>query len=114
MRQFKAFAALLFLLAAAGCRSRVIHVRLVNTSSQPISTIIVDYPRATFGKDSLAPGATFNYVIKPTDNGALKIQFADARGASHAYNGPVVQKGQEGDIEIKLTQDSISAAPVLH
>jgi hypothetical protein len=114
MKQLKVLAVLLFLLAGAGCRSHVIHVRLVNASSQPISTIIVDYPRATFGKDSLAPGATFHYVIKPTDNGALKIQFADARGASHTYNGPLVQKGQEGDIEIKLTQDSISAAPALH
>lgn len=102
------------LLAAAGCRSRVIHVRLVNTSSQPIHTIIVDYPGATFGTDSLAPGATFNYVIKPIDNGALKIQFADAQGASHTFSGPMVQKGQEGDIEIKLNQDSISAEPVLH
>jgi hypothetical protein len=114
MKPCKMLAAFALLLAAAGCRSHVIHVRLVNTSSQPISTIIVDYPRATFGKDSLAPGATFNYVIKPTDNGALKIQFADALGASHTYNGPLVQKGQEGDIEIKLTQDSISAAPALH
>ena len=114
MKLLKVFAAFLLLLAAAGCRSRVIHVRLVNTSSQPVHTIIVDYPRATFGKDSLAPGAAFNYVIKPTDNGALKIQFADAQGASHTYTGPVVEKGQEGDIEIKLTQDSISAEPALH
>ena len=114
MNQLKVFAAFLLLLAAAGCRSRVIHVRLVNISSQPVRTIIVDYPGATFGKDSLAPGATFNYVIKPTDNGALKIQFADALGASHAYSGPVVQKGQEGDIEIKITQDSISTEPRLH
>ncbi|HEY6306863.1 MAG TPA: hypothetical protein VI488_10455 [Candidatus Angelobacter sp.] len=109
----KVVAAFVLLLAAVGCRSRVIHVRLVNTSSQPLSTIVVDYPGATFGVDSLAPGKTFNYVIKPTDNGALKIQFSDAQGASHTYSGPTVQKGQEGDIEINITQNSISAEPAL-
>ena len=114
MKGCKIFAAFLLLLSAAGCRSRVIHVRLVNTSSQPVHTIIVDYPPATFGTDSLAPGATFNYVIKPTDNGPLKVQFADTQGATHTYTGPVVEKGQEGDIEIKLTQGSISAEPALH
>jgi hypothetical protein len=114
MKLPKVFTAFLLLLVAAGCRSHVIHVRLVNTSAEAVHTIIVDYPRATFGKDSLAPGATFNYVIKPTDHGPLKIQFADAQGATHTYTGPVVEKGQEGDIEIKLSQDSISAKPALH
>jgi hypothetical protein len=113
MRLNRVVVILLLLAAATGCRSRVIHLRLVNTSSQPVSTIIVDYPRATFGVNSLAAGKTFNYVIKPTERGALKIQFTDAQGASHTYTGPVVQKGQEGEIEIKLTQDSVSAAPVL-
>jgi hypothetical protein len=113
MKLPKIAATVLLLLAAAGCRSRVIHVRLVNTSSQPVSTIIVDYPGATFGVNSLAPGKTFNYVIKPTERGALKIQFANAQGANHTYTGPVLQKGQEGEIEIKLTQDSVSAEPTL-
>lgn len=113
MKLHKIAATVLLLLVAAGCRSRVIRVRLVNTSSQPVSTIIVDYPRATFGVNSLAPGKTFNYIIKPTERGALKVQFADAQGASHTYTGPVVQKGQEGEIEIKLSQDSVSAEPTL-
>jgi hypothetical protein len=109
----KVAAAFVLLLVAAGCRSRVIHVRLVNTSSLAVSTVIVDYPGATFGVDSLPPGKSYNYVIKPTDRGALKIQFADAQGATHTYSGPTIQKGQEGDIEIKITQNSISAEPAL-
>jgi hypothetical protein len=113
MKSFKVLAAFLVLLSAAGCRSHVIHVHLTNTSSQPVSTIIVDYPGATFGIDSLAPGKTYNYIIKPTESGALKIQFSDAQGASRTYTGPSVQKGQEGDIDIKLAQDSVSASPSL-
>jgi len=98
--------ALLALLLAAGCRSRVIHVSLTNTSAQPISTIMVDYPDATFGVNMLAPGKTFQYVIKPTGTGPVKVQFTDATGAGHAATGPTVRKGDEGTMQIKLTQDS--------
>jgi len=86
----------------------VIKVSLTNTSAQPLSAIIVDYPTATFGVNTLAPGKTFQYTIKPLDSGALKIQFADANGKIHRATGPVVMKGQEGTIQINLTQDSAS------
>lgn len=98
--------ALLALVLATGCRSRVIRVSVTNTSAQPISTIIIDYPDATFGVNVLAPGKTFQYVIKPTGTGPVKVQFTDATGASHAATGPTVRKGDEGTMQIKLTQDS--------
>ncbi len=113
MKLNRAVVVSLLLAAAAGCRSRVIHVRLVNTSSQPVSTIIVDYPGAAFGVNSLAPGTTYQYVIKPTDRGAVKVQFADAQGGNHTFSGPVIEKGQEGSIEVRITQDSASAQPAL-
>ena len=97
------------LAAIAGCRSRVINVNLTNSSSRPVSSIIVDYPTATFGVNALDPGKSFHYVIKPLDNGALKIQFVDAAGKTHNVTGPMVKKGQEGTIEITITQDSASA-----
>ena len=107
--------ALLLLLvgASVGCRSRVIQVTLINTSTQPVSNIIVDYPGATFGKNTLAPGDTYHYVIKPLETGALKIQFTNAQGANHSFTGPTLQKDQEGSIEIKLNQDSAFANPAL-
>lgn len=101
------------LMAAVGCRSHVIQVTLINISAQPVSNIIVDYPGATFGKNILAPGDVYHYVIKPVETGALKIQFTNAQGASHSVSGPTVQKDQEGSIEIKLNQDSASANPSL-
>jgi hypothetical protein len=91
---------------ATGCRSHVINVRLVNDSSQPVSMIIVDYPGATFGVNSLAPGKSFDYRFKPSDTGALKIQFTDAQGAVHNVTGPTVVKNQEGRMEIRITQNS--------
>jgi len=106
-------AVLLVLLAIAGCRSRVIRVSLTNTSEQPLSAIVVDYPNATFGVNTLAPGKTFQYTIKPLATGMLKIQFTDANGRVHSVPGPGVKKGQEGTIAIRINQDSASAASAL-
>lgn len=104
---------LLLVLFAVGCRSRVIQVTLINTSTQPVSNIIVDYPGATFGKNTLAPGDAYHYVIKPVETGALKIQFTNAQGANHSFTGPTLRKDQEGSIEIKVNQDSASTSPSL-
>lgn len=108
MRFFRRLPLLVISLAllATGCRSHVIYIRLVNDSSQPVSTIIVDYPGATFGVNSLAAGKSFQYRFKPLESGALKIQFTDAAGTVHRVNGPTVAKNQEGRMEIKFTQDS--------
>ena len=42
----------------SGCRAHVVKISVTNSSSEPIKTIIVDYPSATFGKDTLAPQST--------------------------------------------------------
>jgi hypothetical protein len=97
---------MLSLVLAAGCRSRVIRVSVTNTSAQAISTIIVDYPDATFGINLLAPGKTFQYVLKATGTGPVKVQFTDVTGASHSAVGPTIHKGDEGAMQIKLAQDS--------
>jgi|SRR5262249_38614120 len=99
--------------ALAGCRSRVIKVNLINSGTEPVATIIVDYPTATFGKDRLAPGETFSYAIKPLETGPLKLQFTDAQGANHTYTGPTLHKDDEGSIEIKFDQNGVLARPNL-
>jgi hypothetical protein len=103
--------ALVCAFALAGCRAHMATIKLVNTSSQPISTIIVDYPSATFGKDKLAPGETFSSPVKLTDTGAMKVQFTDAQGASHNYTGPILHPNEEGSIEIRLDQNSAVFTP---
>jgi hypothetical protein len=96
------------LLTLAACRAHMLSIRLVNTSTEPLSTIIVDYPSATFGKDKLAPRESFASPVKITDNGPLKVQFTDANGAIHTYTGLKLHPNQEGSIEIKLDQTSAS------
>ena len=109
MRTARICIALLLFASLAGCRAHMVTIKLVNTSAGPLSTIIVDYPSATFGKDKLAPGETFISPVKLTDDGALKVQFRDANGGNHAYTGPMLHKSEEGSIDIKFSQNSAAA-----
>jgi len=99
----------LALAAGSGCRSRVVEVKLTNTSGQPLSVIIVDYPTATFGVDKLDPGATYEYPIKVLGTGQLKVQFTDANGHSHSFTGPSLEKNDAGVVNVKLTQEAATA-----
>jgi hypothetical protein len=103
--------ALLCAAVLSGCRSHVVYIKLINTSNQPISTIIVDYPNATFGKDKLAPNETFSYAIKPLETGAMKVQFSDANGGRHTYTGPILHKDEDGAIDVKIDQNGAVAIP---
>lgn len=93
-------------LLLAGCtHSHVIKVSVANVSADKLSNIIVDYPSATFGIPSLAPGKIFQYTIKPTENGVMKIEFTDAQGKIRRFPGPTVRKDDERTMEIRLTQE---------
>ena len=96
-------------LAATGCRSHVVKVNLINVSQQPVTTIVIDYPGATFGKNQLDPGKTFLYPVKPLETGPLKIQFADAGGKTHTVLGPELHKNDEGLIEVRFDQEKAVA-----
>lgn len=109
MRQLRLFLLLLLIATAAGCRSHVVRVELTNTSTQPLFTIVVDYPGATFGVDKLDPSKTYSYPIKPLETGSLKIQFVDASGKTHNFTGPVLEKNDEGSLAIQMGQDGAQA-----
>jgi len=99
------FLGFVFSLVTGCMHSRVINVTVTNISGEQISAIVIDYPEATFGINSLEPGKSFEYQIKPTATGTLKIQFSNAHGLNRVSAGPVVHKDNEGSIQIKLTQD---------
>ena len=101
---------LVVLLLVCGCRSRVVYVQLTNVSQQPLYTITVDYPGATFGVNRLDPGKSFRYAIKPQETGPLKIQFADANGKTHNYSGLDLHKNDEGSAEVRLDQEKAEAS----
>jgi len=109
MKIRKTCAMLLLMAALAGCRSHVIRVTVINVSSQPVTTIAIEYPGASFGINSLAPGKEFPYTIKPSETGTLKVQFTDAAGKEHRASVGQLQKNDEGAITLQLTQDSAVA-----
>ena len=106
MKPLRFTVALVFVIALAGCRAHVVKISLTNTSPEPIKTIIVDYPDATFGKDTLAPHETYFSLVKPVDKGPIKVRFTDAQGGNHAYESISLQQGDDGSVNIKLTQTS--------
>lgn len=106
---FISAALLTILLLITGCRSHVVKVNLINVSQQPVTTIVVDYPGATFGKNQLDPGKTYLYPVKPLETGPLKIQFADASGKMHTALGPELHKNDEGLVEVRFDQEKAVA-----
>ena len=101
---------LLLVLVVNGCaHSHVIEVTVTNTSNEKISNIAIEYPEASFGINSLDPGKSYQYKIKPTSTGPVKIAFLNSHAQDRVSTGPVVHKDDEGSIEIKVTQDEAVA-----
>jgi hypothetical protein len=99
--------AFVFLITLAGCRAHVVKINLINTSTEPVKTIIVDYPSATFGKDKLAAGETFSYTIKSLDTGMIHVQFTNSQGTIHTYTGTTLHKNDDGEIDVNLSQGGV-------
>jgi hypothetical protein len=88
--------------ALAGCRSKLVETRVVNSGATELHNIEVDYPSASFGFSSLAPGATYVYRIKLQDAGRMKVEFFDSKQQSHSGQGPYVEQGQQGTLTLTL------------
>jgi hypothetical protein len=88
---------------AAGCKSPYVNATVRNQSGGPVTLVEVDYPSASFGKESLAAGAAFPYRFKVLGSGAMKASWTDAARKSHAASGPALHEGQQGQLTITLT-----------
>lgn len=77
----------------------------VKNQGPDIHQLEVDYPNASFGRDALASGASFNYPPKLMGSGPIKVTFNDAMGKSHTATGPVVQEGLHKNLVISIGED---------
>jgi hypothetical protein len=77
----------------------------VRNEGPDIHQLEVDYPNASFGRDALASGASFNYPPKLIGSGPVKVTFNDATGKSHTATGPVVQEGMHKNLVISIGED---------
>jgi hypothetical protein len=90
------------LLALAGCRSPYVQTTVVNSGTTELHNVEVDYPSASFGMSSLAPGAAFHYRFQIQDAGRVKVEYSDSSQHSYASTGPYVAEGQQGTLVITL------------
>jgi hypothetical protein len=91
------------LFALAGCKSPYISTTITNNTGGPVALVEVDYPSASFGKDSLAAGATYPYRFKIIGSGPTKVSWTDAARHDHTSSGPSLHDGQHGQLTIVLT-----------
>ena len=87
----------------SGCKSRYVEATVHNSSGAPVSVVEVDYPSASFGKETLADGADYHYRFKVQGDGPLKVLWTDAANHDHTVGGPQVREGAEGTLSVTLT-----------
>jgi hypothetical protein len=97
-------------LLLAGChgsqgRREAAFTITVRNQGPQIHQLEVDYPSASFGRDAVASGATFDYAPKLIGSGAMKVMFNDSAGKSHTATGPVVQEGMRKNLVISIGED---------
>lgn len=85
-----------------GCRSAYVQTEVVNAGHAELHNIEVDYPSASFGISSLAPGASFDYRFQIQDAGRMKVEFSDNAEHTHSDQGPYIAQGQRGTLKITL------------
>jgi hypothetical protein len=91
------------LLAATGCRSRYIEATVTNATASPVSLVEVDYPSASFGRESIPAGADYHYRFKVLGDGPTKVLWTDATHRDHTVPGPTLHEGDEGTLTVTLT-----------
>lgn len=96
------------LLTALGCHSPFVDAVVHNRTSQPVSLLELDYPSASFGTQTLAPGADFHYKFKVLGSGVTKLSWSDPSDPSDPSqttlqaSGPELKEGDEGTFDVTL------------
>jgi len=90
------------LAVAAGCHSYQVETTVENRTGAAIQLLEVDYPSASFGANSLAPGASLHYRIQLRGSGQLKVQYTAGDGHPEQIEGPTLAEPQQGQLQIVL------------
>ncbi len=117
MRSISILALIISLTTLSGCRSPYVTTTVSNHTSTPITLVEVDYPSASFGTQTLTPGADFHYRFKVLGSGVLKLTYTDSSSATHSSTGPYLKEGAEGPLQIVIApggvqwQTTLGSAP---
>jgi len=86
----------------AGCHSYHVDAKVENRTGAAINLLEVDYPSASFGDESLADGADFQYRFQLRGDGPVKVEYTAPGGRQVQITGPSLSERQEGQLEILL------------
>lgn len=100
-------------LLLAGCKSAYVGATVRNETGGPVSLLEVDYPSASFGKETLETNGSYSYRFKVLGSGATKVEWTDAARKQHSSTGPTLHEGQHGSLSIVLTAQGALWAPDL-
>lgn len=100
MRFLRGLLVLPAVLLISGCHSAFVEATVSNHTSQRLQLLEVDYPSASFGTQTLAPGADFHYRFKVLGEGKLTLTYTDSSNKEQKSNGPELQEGAEGPLHI--------------
>lgn len=100
MRSIPLVAVIALLLCAIGCHSAYIDAVVQNRTHDPISLLEVDYPSASFGTQTLMPGADFHYRFKVLGHGPTKVLWTDNTHKERSSAGPDLHESDEGNLVI--------------
>jgi len=99
----RATATALALIACSGCASKYVQAAVRNQTGSGVTLVEVDYPSASFGKETLANGAEYDYRFKILGSGPTKVLWTDAQRNQHEIAGPELEEGQQGSLIVTLT-----------
>lgn len=99
--------ALLPILVITGCHSPYVEATVSNHTPQTMRLLEVDYPSASFGTQSLAPGADFHYRFKVLGSGKMKLIYTDSTQQEQKSEGPFLKEGAEGPVTITVSPEGV-------
>ena len=111
MRNVRFFIAITAALTLTGCHSAYIATTISNHTSEPLSLIELDYPSASFGTQTLAPGQDFHYRFKVLGSGSMKLLYTDSAHHDHKSDGPFLKEGAEGPLTIVIADTGVTWQP---
>jgi hypothetical protein len=106
MRTLKLLFAFAAVLTLSGCHSAYISATVSNHTTEPLSLIEVDYPSASFGTQTLAPGQDFHYRFKVLGSGPTAVLWTSAAKREQKNTGPTLKEGDEGQLTVTFNGGS--------
>jgi hypothetical protein len=90
------------LIASLGCHSAFVVADVRNRTQQPLNLLELDYPSASFGTQTLAPGADLKYRFKVLGSDTAKLVWINSAQIQMQTIGPELSEGDEGTFVVTV------------